>query len=1232
MVFDILYIMITQIEKQLESINEDKFANIARLYLSYRYNNVLSTGFALGQEKSKAGVPDNFIPLKEGYYTFNEITTVLPEKLKTKLKKDIADCFEQKKIPETKIAQIILICNRKISPELYNELIEHKQKYSNAKLEVIGIDDFANHIFRDYPSLCIELGIPIDTGQILEVEGFIKQYEKSKFATTLQNTFYNRDEELKQAIEFLNNSNLILINGQAGVGKTKLSLEIAKKFLDDNLEYKIKYIINNAGAPIWEDLKAQLVIDQNYLVVVDDANKLKSNLEFIANFLKEDRRGNIKLILTVRDYVKNEVSKKLEDFTYKEIGLTNFNREELAKILTSKEFNISSYGIDKIYAISKGNPRLAIMAASAALNKDYDRLNNATVIFEEYFSSVKNDLESLQDEDLLKVAGLLSIFRIIDIGVKEVVNEIQSSFGISEETLTSKLRLLLQYEVADEFKGAYKVADQILGEYIFYLVFIDKQYIPFFTLLKLHIENKGISLFKILTPIIQNYGFEKIQEKISPIIKDVWGEVKNHSSYCLKFLNDFWFYLPSESLLYIKTEIENLEQVNLEDLKFEVYRDNHIEQYDDNIIDLLVKFRQLNDSFKLALQLLVKYGLNSQLNFSKLLKAFRQSFSYSGYSYEEKYYTQRILLDFLYKKAQENTFFYSKLILFIADKFLIDSYHSTSSNGITSTTKHLQVVTINEQKEFRKKLWEFIFNCFADDKLKEYTYSFFEKHRYSSGLSKIKEVIEYDKDLIVPFFQGNFSNKSFRECEIVYEYINQLDFAKIEYDESLKTHFSNEEFELFITLNDRALYKEDLLTDFAKGFKKQDYLELLELINGIYHHKIDYFAPNNFSFIKDSITKILINLANTDFELFLIVFKKVYEYEYATKLLTGKLFKEINYDKTKAIKLKALMNGHEKIQGNIITLMRCLPQKFITIEDYRIFKSLILKERVNNYWFLDEVYEKVSYLAIDLKNELEEIIDRIHYKIQSDEYTYVHNDFFEFLAKEHYHTFKSKIKEIQNIYLFMNNRNNRYDYGAKFLHSILTLVPNFIIKLLKVREYGMYDDRNNYLLNNVWSLENAEAVVTCALNFFKEIPIVFCNDTHVASILFNGSSEREKTLIKSIIQKSSNERELRMMFNIAVSKYHNERFQFLELLLQKKTDLDFFRRLDFYVQSTTFSGSRIPRIQFEINQYDELKRFFGSLSSLDLLPHMDWVDNKIKYCKLEIEEERKREFLDEWGI
>lgn len=278
--------MITAIEQALQRCNPDKFANICRLYLAYRFPIVNATGLVVGKEKSKKGTPDNFIT-DGNNFIFNEVTTIDKKELIKKLKNDVKHCFAQKDIPISSISKIILICNQEITTIIHKEILDYKNTFHNvAELELIGIDAFATIIFRDYPSIARDLGLPIDSGQILEMSDFITKYEKSKFATPLSNAFYNRKDDLEKSNNILKLKDYLLITGPAGVGKTKFSLELASNFQKENPKYIIKYIRNN-NQLIWEDLKVQIVKDKKYLIVVDDANKLRSNLSSIVNFKDE---------------------------------------------------------------------------------------------------------------------------------------------------------------------------------------------------------------------------------------------------------------------------------------------------------------------------------------------------------------------------------------------------------------------------------------------------------------------------------------------------------------------------------------------------------------------------------------------------------------------------------------------------------------------------------------------------------------------------------------------------------------------------------------------------------------------------------------------------------------------------------------------------------------------------------------------------------------------------------
>ena len=247
--------------------------------------------------------------------------------------------------------------------------------------------------------------------------------------------------------------------------------------------------------------------------------------------------------------------------------------------------------------------------------------------------------------------------------------------------------------------------------------------------------------------------------------------------------------------------MEGLGKANENELKFEIYKDNHIKSYDDKLISLLVNFQNLPDKFDLALELLIKYGLSDSLIFTKVLKAFQQSFSYERFSYEHRYSSQIQLFNFLYAKAKTSPKLYSKIILFIADKFLIDTYHyNEGGDGRTVYFGQMIIVLTQEQKEFRTKLLTFIFSCYQNKILKNDVYEFFERHHYSHGREKEKGVLVFDKNLIVSFFISNFNTDSFREAYIVKKYLRTYGWAKIRYRKEVKELLLNKDFALWSSI------------------------------------------------------------------------------------------------------------------------------------------------------------------------------------------------------------------------------------------------------------------------------------------------------------------------------------------------------------------------------------------------------------------------------------------------
>lgn len=1220
--------MITRVEKELLICNEDKFANICRLYLAYKYSIVNSSGFALGKEKSKAGIPDNFIAYK-GFYIYNEITT--QEKgLKAKLKKDIADCFKQTDISNEKIVKVILICNSKINPKLDNELREFKDTLDlSSELEVIGIDALANIIVNQYPSICKELGVPIDTGQILEVESFVSQIEESKFSTTLRNRFFNREDDVKNAIEFLTKGNILLISGQAGVGKTKLSLKIVEEFKELNQEYQIKYIINNGNLDIWEDLNTQILNDKSYIIVIDDANKLKTNLSLITNFIRN--KENVKLIITVRNYVKVEVEGYLENYSL--IELKEFTREELSNILKSSDFNISEYYVDKIHSISRGNPRIAIMAAIAGLKNELDKINNASQIHEEYFSTVNDSIKSLDDSELLKVAGILSIFRIIDTKQSETLEEIEKYFSIDSDNLISKLKTLYSFEVADEMQGIYKIDDQILGEYIFYLIFLKEKKLSFKILLDAYVDKRRFGLSGILTPIITNYGFDNIKDLIEYDIKKKWEELKDTDFNAIRYLKDFWYYLTSETLVYLSVSVKNIEQANLNELQFIINNENYIERYDNEIIELLIKFREVPEKFDFALDLLFKYGLSSQLLFSKNLKALRQSFTYGQYSYETKYVIQIKLFEFLYSKVEENKIFYSKIILFIADKYLIDSYDYTISYGNAMHIVPKAVKQSNEQNGFREGLWKFICDSYKTLELKESVLDFFLKHNYSHHFN-VNEIINFDNKFIIPFIESNFSNTNFKESMVVNQYSNRLNRFNLEHPEDFKNKFLSKEFKTWLLLNERGEDNKRLIVNTYKKFKKSDYIELLNEIEIIAKHQPNYFS--GWSTILDSISTIFEDLAKRDFNLFIKLIEDVARRDICNKIRIGKAFKSIEYSEKHLKVLRKKIIEKEANHNYLLNLILNMPSDSIKKSDYDLSIGLINKEVARHIAFIEDLLSKVSHLNLNIESELTKIFKILLQKTQQEGYIFVHPDFFKYVDENHPSSFEKDIEIIKRIYLNLDEKERHFDYGLDVLRLILKYDNTFITDILN----SNFDEKTRIskrdLLENdfskLWDMDDYEIIFKQILTYFSSYPIVFLHTPCEISNLFKGNSDREIKLLRNTLEQATNDRLIRRIFNIVVTKYNDIKFSFLEPILAKNKDLDFFRELDFYVQNTIYSGDEIPRIHHGIEAYRETKDFIITLNNINYLEHISLLEKAIANSKISIENAKKRDFIDRWGL
>lgn len=403
---------LNEIQKKLSEIDATKFHKLIDVYLNKKYKYTIhSTGTKIAEDKPRIGTPDTLITLNNGQYIFVEYTTQKTN-IRAKFLEDIKKCLDKTKteIEAKKIDKIILACNSSL--QLVD--IEALQQQCGAiSCEILTNSTLSYDLNNSFSIIAKDfLGIEVDTGQILDEDDFIKVYDSSKYTTPLDIEFKFREQENKDILSMIDSSSVVLITGKAGVGKTKLALETGMKYARDN-KYVFKCILERGGN-IFDDIKSYFNEDRDFLIFIDDANRIHTALTYLKEYYSDKlANGSIKLILTVRDYARTKVIENLSQINFKQIEIKEFKNEEIRELVKSQYDIQNTDYLERIEDLSKGNPRLALMIAKIAKEKNtLNSINNISNVYDEYFSNIFK--ESNIVDDTLKVAAIISFFRVVD--------------------------------------------------------------------------------------------------------------------------------------------------------------------------------------------------------------------------------------------------------------------------------------------------------------------------------------------------------------------------------------------------------------------------------------------------------------------------------------------------------------------------------------------------------------------------------------------------------------------------------------------------------------------------------------------------------------------------------------------------------------------------------------------------------------------------------------------------
>lgn len=1234
------------IENALASINETVFQELCDSFLILRNDNYRTfsrVGSQSGKQKTTKGTPDTFYLLPNGQYVFVEYSTNITKGV-SKLQEDIEKCLDttKTKIPINQIAEIILCINFNLSTEEIQSLKNLLDK-TRLTLTIYTLNCLSLELHSQHRDLVHKyLGLPLDTGQIVSINTFVEEYNKASkgIATPLNNTFLHREEELENIKHIIKQNDFLIITGVAGVGKTKIAIEAINSFLAENLSYNA-FCLSYKNCDLLSDLYQHFDNKKDYIFFVDDANRIDVFSQ-ITGFYKSQRTGNLKIILTARDYALPIVEKFCFGFEPKQYVLKKFSDEQITDIIKAEPFNISNWQFHKeIVRIADGNPRLAIMTALLAKEKqNIYALADVSDLFEKYFSTFINDDGEFSNQFNIKCLGIIAFFNAIPYKDKNITEPILQNFGIDYSLFIDAIEKLDRLELVEIQYDYVKIPEQNLATFFFYKAFIKDNLLEFGTLLKRYF-NENKSRFKdCVIPANNTFGFENVMQKLQPILQNYLKSIENEEERTFAFLEIFWPYLQEETLQYIYNRISQLalpHNVNYE-VKYEI---NDFAYSRNEVIELLSNFFRFQNKLKDAIELIFEFIRKKPEHLPELIHKIREILIFDWTDERFGFERQNILFQILIEGLAKKDILYSIAFYELSKTFLAFEYQQTKSERHYAISIYQYPIPNNQWiRAFRKNIWDNVNNYFSiyPEKSLELLQSY---RNVSPGV--IKEIMEYDIQFLIPIIENHLTPDSFEHCRYIQEQIRWYKRNEIELPEflSLSQKFTNTTYEKYLILDwDRFRDKESYDFENHEEYEKLKEEEIRKsfVCNNIKDVKSFYY--DTFVYLK-SIAKNYWSY-NNSFDL--IVDENCSKnFELGCQFLTEVIITNNQIGYTPRTVFRNQLTTQEKSQyiWNILQ-----NNNFDSRYSWELSFYDYLADNLINENYIEKIKETVKklpnrasiwlgglkrYLSIEpnLFQELLQII--IDKNEKKDETIFVQFD----ITEDSFEELGIDIDLIKKLYLQQDLIDCHFDLTRRGLAKIIQRDENFLIEYIdnlyskKQNQHYLHED---IYLNVIWESNKIEPILKTVFDLLDKKEVYLGIGEHFCNSFFGDLSQEASIRAKSFLLdycKENYESHNKMNFIVDIARHSmKEIFEDVLLLFISLTqDVDLFSKIYWRGNGRTVVGD----VNFGDLKASDWRNILSIVEKSDLgiklIPIKRYLNTQIENGLKYADWERKRKFI-----
>lgn len=1248
---------LTDIKYRIDQLDGGAFQNLCDAYLSCRgYGTGYSLGMNTGTDKTAKGNPDTYFLTTNNKYVFVMYTTQKTDFLNKALE-DLQKCFDPEKtgLPAVDVVEVVY-CHTygRLSPGEHQTLHKFCED-RNAVLTLIGLDDLGNDLYLKYPRLAKDyLNININTGQITTTDEFIRVHDANKMSAPLDTPFMFRSEEVKASKEKLTQSNVLVISGPAGVGKTRLAIQICEEFAAEN-GYETLCIKSN-GLELFDDLSTSLEAGKDYLVFVDDANEL-TGLHFVLGYLQKAALGPRsikKVVMTVRDYARNQVVSQILDVERPEILKVGLLKDDDIKKLMEIAFEIKNpLYLDRIVAIAEGNARLAMLAGKVASeSNDLSSIRDATELYDSYYGKQIEIITS--GETGIISAGIMAFFEALHLDNLNRLEAIFAATKITADQFLFDLRHFHDMELVDlRHDKAARISDQSFSNYLIKYVFVDKKVIPLSQMIESSFfinKERTISACNILFNVFSDHA---VQEYVEEEIKCAWDQLQTDKDNFFPFFKAFHIVRPTETLLILKELIdqETLHPFDIRSIEFK--KKDSEKSINDEIINILCSFAD-HSQLPEALELLLLYYEKRPDLFEEIYTAFVSRLGVNRNSHRCGYYTQKAVVERLCALAENNPCD-ENLILFVrvAEQFLRLSFSRTESGRKNTITLYTIPLTMDDAVlQYRGLLWNQLLKIYQNNICKEEIESLLLDYCQEGGNKVDYEIVRQEFEKVICFFTL-LSTDNIYHC-VIAEHIRGV-VQRIEYGrtEALVPFIESTKFTIYHTLKFdhfemlelsydeyRTLHKAHV-QDMVENYDLQDFQYLLEVCRECLM-TVDKDARLLSSGIEYAIEAFASNP-----ELYIAVVKAYLDADTPYDIRSGNIISRL-FTTMSAENVKAMIESCDFSQKNV-----WLWQLYVELPEDQIstaWADALLdflqippqKLRSAPYRPIDAI-KKYKCIDEDLIIKASRIIAN-HY----DESPFAFSLYFFFMMNPNHNEaaevvaqYINDIPLLEDIYLKSIAYSEDDDPEGKLLEELFKQDNTYLERYLDIfilKETSAYGAQDVWAerLAFIWQEERYVDYMNRISNYLFEK-----SDGHsgvyrtmIGQLLHSEDGEdvigqRQGEWIEHTIQSFYQDKQ--RMYNLfsAIEEHKREqRTVALRKFLEQTDDYELFEELPLEPSHWGGWGSMIPYMQERITYLTSL---LPMLSGLKFLKHKQKVQNDIDIWRARIKREEIKELLESLG-